>query len=180
MLASAVSTGSKIHVITTAVYGASLIILYSSSTLYHSFRSVRLKKLFNIFDHISIYYLIAGTYTPILVEAGGTAGILLLVLQWSTALAGTALKIFFAERFKLLSTLMYLAMGWMFVFEYESLASSLPQELLVYIIAGGVCYSVGVIFFLWEKLRFSHVIWHLFVLAGSIMHFFGIYFYILP
>ncbi len=179
MIIAASRAGADASLLSALIYGSSLILLYASSTLYHAFWPVRLKKLFKIFDHICIYFLIAGTYTPVLVHVGGRWGWSLLIAQWSTALAGTVLKIFYAGRFKVLSTSIYLVMGWLFVIGYHSLAAALPEGLFPWLLAGGVCYSVGVVFYLLKKLRFSHVVWHLFVLAGSIFHFFGIYRYIL-
>ncbi len=151
MIAHATKINSSIHLISISIYGTSLIMLYSSSMFYHAFWSVRLKKIFNIFDHISIYYLIAGTYTPILMTIPGNKTWLLLTLQWAIAFAGTIIKIFFTGRYKKLSTLLYLLMGWLFVIDYKTITSAMPDGLFPWMLCGGLCYSIGVIFYLWKN-----------------------------
>lgn len=162
-----------------AVYGGSLVLLYTASTLYHAARRPFLKKLFRTLDHCAIYLLIAGSYTPftllLLKESWGWA---LFNIVWSLAGIGIIFKIFFTYRFKILSTLIYLVMGWMVVVAAEPLMSRLPYEGLFWLIMGGLCYTIGVIFFALDSRRFFHAIWHLFVMGGSACHYFAILFYL--
>jgi len=163
------------------IYGSSLILLYGASTLYHSFQSPKAKHYLKIFDHAAIYILIAGSYTPFtLYVVKGFWGEMMLYIIWSIAVVGVIFKLFFVHRFKYFSTALYLGMGWLAMFTIQPLFENLPFHGLFLLIAGGLSYSFGVIFFLWEKLPFSHAIWHLFVLGGSTCHFFAILFYVLP
>lgn len=162
------------------VYGSSLVLLYLASTLYHSFHEPTLKHKLKIFDHAAIYVLIAGSYTPFtLYVIKGTWGIIMLASIWILAIAGVVFKLFFVQRFKIFSTILYLAMGWLALLAIQPLFQNLPYEGLFLLIAGGLSYSLGVIFFLWERLPFSHAIWHLFVLGGSVCHFFAVALYVL-
>lgn len=139
----------------------------------------KIKHLFRILDHASIYLLIAGSYTPfVLVTLNGTLGWTIFTIVWSLAFVGILFKWFFVHKFDLLSTLIYLLMGWMALLIVKPLYQLLPPGGLTYIVAGGLSYTVGVIFYIWERLRFSHVLWHLFVLSGSICHFFAVFFYV--
>jgi hemolysin III len=179
IVASGTQDAGKI--ITGTVYGSSLILLYAASTLYHSFQSPKAKHYLKIFDHAAIYILIAGSYTPFTLYAiKGTWGILMLISIWTIAISGVVFKLFFVNRFKYFSTALYLSMGWLALLAIQPLFQNLPFGGLFLLIGGGVFYSVGVIFYLWEKLPFSHAIWHLFVMAGSASHFFAILFYVLP
>lgn len=162
------------------VYGSSLVLLYLASTLYHSFHEPALKHKLKIFDHAAIYVLIAGSYTPFtLYVIKGDWGYILLAAIWALAIAGVIFKLFFVQRFKIFSTVLYLTMGWMALLAIQPLFQNLPYEGLFLLIAGGLSYSVGVIFFLWERLPFSHAIWHLFVLGGSVCHFFAVALYVM-
>jgi hemolysin III len=173
--------GDAWHIVTCSIYGATLVLLFGSSTLYHSFRSRRLKHVFRIIDHAAIYLLIAGTYTPFaLVKLRGRWGWGLFGVIWGLALAGIVFQIFFVHRFRLLQTLIYLAMGWLALFAAKPLLASVPLPGLLWLLAGGLFYSLGAVFYLWKKLPFHHGIWHLFVLAGSVCHYFAILFYVLP
>ncbi|MBT3394566.1 MAG: hemolysin III family protein [Waddliaceae bacterium] len=173
--------GTAMHIVSCSIYATTLVILYASSTCYHHSRSPRRKRFFHIMDHISIYLLIAGSYTPFaLVTLRGPWGWSLFGVVWGIALTGTIIKIFFTGRFDLLSTLLYLAMGWIVVIAVVPLVRNLAPSGLAYLIAGGLAYSLGVIFYLWEKLPFSHAVWHLFVLAGSVFHYYAIMFYVVP
>jgi len=173
--------GNVWHVVSFAVYGTTLVLLFTASTLYHSFKSPRIKDFLHIVDHSSIYLLIAGTYTPILIGAmRGWWGWSIFCFIWTFALVGIVLKIFFTGRFKVLSTIMYLAMGWTALIAVRPLIRVLPPWGLFWLVAGGVMYSVGVIFYMWKKLPYSHAIWHLFVFAASMCHFVCIMFYVLP
>ncbi len=169
--------GTTWHLVSFSIYGSTLILLYLSSTLYHSFTNVRIKNLFARFDHISIFLLIAGTYTPILLTSiRGIWGWTLFIIVWSLAIVGAVIRSIYLHRFRKLMVAVYLLMGWMFVIAGKQIYESLPPISLTFLFLGGLAYSGGVIFYMWRKLPYSHGIWHLFVLAGSILHFFAIYF----
>lgn len=173
--------GTVWHIVSFSIYGTSLVLLYLASTLYHSFTSERLKHIFKIFDHAAIYLLIAGTYTPFtLVLLHGTLGWTVFGVVWSLACIGVILKVFFVKRFNVLSTLCYIAMGWFIVVFIKPLAAALPTAGLYWLIAGGLFYTVGAIFYLWRKLPYNHMVWHLFVIAGSAAHFITVFYYVLP
>lgn len=163
-----------------AIFGASLVTLYTASTLYHSVsKEGRLKEMLKIFDHASIFLLIAGTYTPIAAIALiDGVGVTVLILIWSLALVGVIFKLFSTGKYEKVSVGLYLAMGWLVVFFGKSALGELSTEAVVLIAAGGLSYSLGVIFYLWEKLPFNHAIWHLFVLGGSVLHYLAILLYI--
>ena len=167
------------HIVSFSIYGSTLILLYLSSTLYHSFTKPRVKNLFARFDHVSIFLLIAGTYTPILLTSlRGVWGWSLFGIIWGLALVGAVIRSIYLHRFRKLMVAVYLLMGWMFVIAGKQIYLNLPSTSLNFLIWGGVAYSVGVIFYMWRKLPYSHGIWHLFVLAGSMLHFFAIYYII--
>jgi len=173
--------GTTSHVVSCTIFGVTLILLYSASTLYHSIQKPKAKSVLKIIDHSCIYLLIAGTYTPfLLVTLRGMLGWTMFGVIWVMAILGVAFKIFFVHRFKIISTVAYLIMGWIIIFVIKPLIHSLPSGGLILLVAGGLAYSLGVIFYVWNKLPFNHAIWHLFVLAGSICHFFAIMFYVLP
>ena len=172
-----VNHGDTLHVVSFSIYGSTLILLYLSSTLYHSFSSPRIKNLFARFDHVSIFLLIAGTYTPILLTSiRGVWGWTLFGIIWGLALVGAVIRSIYLHRFRKLMVAVYLLMGRMFVIAGKQVYLSLPPNSLMFLVLGGIAYSVGVIFYMWRKLPYSHGIWHLFVLAGSVLHFFAIYF----
>ena len=177
LISIAVKHGDIWHLVSFSIYGFTLVLLYLSSTLYHSFTKPRIKNLFARFDHISIFLLIAGTYTPILLTTiRGTRGWILFGIIWGLALTGAVVRSIYLHRFRKLMVAVYLGMGWMFVLAGKQIIMNLPSISLTYLVAGGLAYSIGVIFYLWRKLPYSHGIWHLFVLAGSMLHFFAIYF----
>ena len=165
------------HLVSFSIYGGTLVLLYLSSTLYHSFSSPHLKNLFARFDHVSIFLLIAGTYTPILLtNIRGVWGWSLFGIIWGLALSGAVIRSIYLHRFRKLMVAVYLLMGWMFLVAGKQVYLSLPSVSLTFLVLGGIAYSVGVIFYMWRTLPYSHGIWHLFVLAGSVLHFFAIYF----
>ena len=175
------SSGSALHIVSCSVYGVTLVTLYAASTLYHSFRAPRLKQAFQVVDHCSIYLLIAGTYTPFtLVMLRGGWGWSLFGLVWSLSFCGVIFKLFCINRFKILSTVVYVLMGWLAVVAIKPIFAMLPMGCIVLLFAGGLSYTVGVLFFAWERLPYNHAIWHLFVVAGSILHFLAVVFYVLP
>jgi len=174
-------SGDPTRVITACVFGVCLVLTYLASTLYHLLPVGRWKYRALILDHASIYLLIAGTYTPILlVTLDGGWGWSLFGVIWTAAAIGVVLKLFYVERYRLLSTMMYLAMGWMVVVATGPMLARMSVGGWTWLIAGGVAYTGGVVFFLWERLPFNHAIWHLFVIAGSVCHFLMILWYVLP
>ncbi|WP_404299313.1 hemolysin III family protein [Halomonas sp.] len=163
------------------LYGISLVLLYSVSTLYHSVRHPRLKRLFQLLDHCAIYLLIAGTYTPfLLVNLRGPTGWTLFAVVWTLALGGITCKLLWPHRFAALRVGIYLLMGWLILFAGAELAEKLPSTGLLLLIAGGLSYTLGVIFFAISTIPYNHVIWHLFVMGGSTCHYFAIYTSVLP
>lgn len=173
-------TSKPWHLFSVVVYGVSIIILFLASTSYHAISNKKRKHYFRIADHISIYLLIAGTYTPVLLIAlNHSLGWTLFWVVWSIALFGVVLKLFFTGKFEAFSTLLYLIMGWLIVFDYKTLTQVMPQQGINLLIAGGLCYTIGIIFYAIEKIPYNHVIWHLFVLAGAICHFFMIFCYVI-
>lgn len=162
------------------VYGLSIIILFTASTLYHAIKNDNRKYYFRIVDHISIYLLIAGTYTPVLlILLPDTLGWTLFWIVWGIAAFGVVLKLFFTGKFETFSTLLYLVMGWLIVFDFSTLSERIDNNGLLLLFAGGLFYTVGIVFYAIEKIPYNHVIWHFFVLAGAISHFFMIYGYII-
>jgi hemolysin III len=177
----AVLYGTPSQVISFTIYGVTLIVLYLASTLYHSFQHPQAKQVFKKFDHASIYLLIAGTYTPFLVIGiQGTWGWALLVIIWSLALIGISFKTFFIHRFKMVSVLTYILMGWLCIVALNEMLANIPAGGLIWLAAGGIFYTVGVIFYASKRIPYTHAVWHLFVLAGSICHFFAVLLYLAP
>ena len=173
--------GDAWRVVSFSIYGATLILLYLASTFYHSFQAPRVKKFFRVLDHSAIFLLIAGTYTPFtLVNLRGGWGWTLFGLIWGSAICGILLEIFFIDRFKTLSMAIYIAMGWLVILAFKPLLSAVPAGGMIWLGVGGLIYTLGVVFYLWERIPFNHAIWHLFVLGGSVCHFFCILFYVLP
>jgi hemolysin III len=175
LLMLALKENNTPKVVGTGVYGFSFLMVFTFSTLYHGFQHQRLKRTFKILDHISIYYLIAGTYTPlILIYQNNAFGMGLLIALWSLTFLGTIFKVFFCGRWEILSTIIYLMMGWSMLAGGSSFFHPMPLNVLYLVIAGGVLYSFGVIFYLWEKFFYSHAVWHSFVLVAAICHYLAI------
>ncbi len=173
--------GDVWRVVSFAVYGSSLILLYLASTLYHAFRNQRLKELFRIFDHAAIFLLIAGTYTPFtLVTLRGPWGWTLFGLVWACALAGVVTTVAFLKAPRWLPPALYIGMGWLVVIALKPLFAALSIPAIALMAAGGISYTGGVAFYLWDRLPFNHAIWHGFVLGGSVTHFLCILLYVLP
>jgi len=161
------------------IYGATLVIMYGSSTLYHAAKDGDLKRLFQKFDHSAIYFLIAGTYTPVmLVTVGGAEGWTIFGIEWGIALVGIALKFIYPGRFELFSLIAYLVMGWLIVFVFDTFRAHIDPQGFWLIVAGGVAYTGGILFYVKDTIHYFHTIWHLFVLAGSIFQFFAILLYV--
>ncbi|MDF2564409.1 MAG: hemolysin-III related [Massilibacillus sp.] len=172
---------SEWHLMSGAIYGGSLVLLYLASTLYHSFTNEKLKSLFKFFDHAAIYILIAGNYTPFaLIPLHGSFGWTIFGVIWSLAAIGILFKVFFVKKFRFFSTICYLLMGWFAVFIMKPLIAALSIEAIYWLIAGGVFYTVGAVFYLIKRIPYNHAIWHLFVLAGSAAHFIAVVNYVLP
>ena len=168
-------------IISFPIFGLSMIILYLASTLYHYSENPKIRYRLNIFDHAAIYVLIAGSYTPfVLVSLNGTEGYIIFSIVWSIALVGIIFKIFYTGRFDILSTILYLAMGWLIIFSSKSLLQSLDFNGLLWLISGGIAYTIGAILYSINKLKLNHAIFHVFVLLGTFCHFISVYFYVIP
>jgi len=164
-------SGAKEFLGATA-YGIGFLMVFGFSTLYHYVGDTRLKELMKVWDHISIYFMIAGTYTPLLLAfAAPDDARTMLWVVWGFAGAGTLFKIFFTGKYRLFSTAIYLAMGWLVIFSPDSFRDSLPDEQVWWLASGGACYSIGVVFYLVKRIPFHHAVWHLFVLAGAACHY---------
>ncbi len=167
--------GTVWHVVSFSIFGAMLVTLYLVSTLYHSFRSKKLKRLFRKFDHMSIFLLIAGTYTPFCLAAlDGYLGWTIFGVVWGCTILGIVLKALYTGKKEILSTIMYIALGWIVIFAIKPLYLTIPSLSFAFLIAGGIFYTLGTIFFSYDKIKYNHGIWHLFVMAGSIFHFFAV------
>ena len=180
MVVRAARSDDLYAIVAAAIFGASLVILYTMSTLYHALTPVGAKKIFRIFDHATIFLLIAGTYTPyLLVTMRGTVGWVLFCILWALTAIGIVFDAIMLERFHKIEMVLYVAMGWCIVVASKTLVASLAPGGLILLLAGGVLYTVGIIFYSLKKIRYMHSIWHLFVLAGSILHYFSVYLYVL-
>jgi hemolysin III len=181
LVAQAALRGDALHVTTSAVFGTTLVLLYVASTLYHAIPIAPAKRILRVLDHASIYLLIAGTYTPFcLGPLRGPWGWSLFALVWTGALAGVLFKSFAIGRAPIASVVLYVALGWSAVLVIGPLARSLPAAGMKLLVAGGLAYTLGLAFYAWRSLRFHHLIWHLFVLAGSILHYFAVLGHVLP
>ncbi len=173
--------GTARHIVGGSIFGAMLVLLYTMSTLYHSFRGPRVKAVFKVLDHNAIFLLIAGTYTPFcLGPLQGPWGWTLFGLVWGLAATGITFKSIFIHRMKFLSTAIYLLMGWIAVIAIVPLWRALSPHGLAWLFGGGLCYTAGAAFYAWRSLRFHHAIWHLFVVAGSACHFFAVLWHVIP
>ena len=173
--------GSARLIVSCSVFSATLILVYICSTLYHSLVRTRARHVFHILDHSSIYLLIAGTYTPFcLVSLRGTLGWTIFGVEWGLAVFGVIFKCFAVGKYEVASALVYLGQGWVAVFAVKPLIHSLGWHGLMWMGAGGVAYTLGIVFFALDRLRYFHALWHLFVLAGSMAHYFAILFYVVP
>ena len=181
LVALAAVHGTARHVVACSIYGSTLILLYLSSTLYHSIWHQKTKQIFEIIDHSAIYLLIAGTYTPFtLIALDGGWRWSLFGIVWGLAVLGVVFKAFYINRFPAISMGVYLGMGWLCVVAVKPLLENLTTSGFLCLLAGGISYTVGTIFYGWAALPFHHAIWHLFVMGGSVCHFFSVMFLILP
>ena len=180
LVTNAIVYGDVRHIVSFSIFGTSLIILYAASTFYHSVKKLELRRILKIIDHASIYILIAGTYTPFtLVTLNGALGWWIFGISWSLASIGIILKLFFTGRYNFISTLMYVLMGWVIIFAIKPLLNILPFEGFLWVLAGGISYTIGAILYGIRKIKFNHAIFHLFVLTGSFCHFMSVYFYVI-
>ena len=169
------------HIMTFAIFGGSLALLYAASTSYHSAKTPKLRHKFRILDHAAIYILIAGTYTPFtLITLKGTLGWVLFGVAWGMALTGIVLKLFFTGRYNKTSTAMYIFMSWIVVVAIKPLIANLPIEGFFWLLGGGISYTIGAVFYSIERIKFNHAIFHLLVLIGSFCHFISVFNYVLP
>jgi hemolysin III len=180
MVVFAAQKGSAIHVISCTVYGVTLVVLYASSTMYHALPSGRGKRVFGILDHAAIFLLIAGTYTPFaLITLNGGWGWSLFAVIWGLAIGGIVLEAVSRGRVRRIQLLLYVVMGWGIVGAARPLLRELAAPGLVLLLAGGLAYTLGIVFFVWKR-PFHHAVWHLFVLGGSVCHFFAVLLYVIP
>ncbi|MFK8014113.1 MAG: hemolysin III family protein [Gammaproteobacteria bacterium] len=181
MLAVSISVADPWRIVASSVYGASMITLFLASTLYHSARGETRRRKLKLFDHCAIYLLIAGTYTPFMLVAMRTqTGWWLFGAVWTLALVGVLSKLFFGHRFPKLSLFSYLLMGWLVILAGPQIAAAIGGGGMKWLVAGGVCYTIGAVFYAVKRIAFNHVIWHLFVLAGGACHFLAVVWYVLP
>tara|TARA_B100000809_G_C14929023_1_gene456231 strand:+ start:123 stop:782 length:660 start_codon:yes stop_codon:yes gene_type:complete len=172
--------GNAYHVVSFTIFGSSLVVLYAASTLYHNSKKEKVRARLNIFDHASIFILIAGTYTPyVLVSLNGLMGWILFGITWGAAAIGVTLKIFYIGKYEKLSTVLYVLMGWIIIIAIKPLIENLPTEGLFWLFTGGISYTIGAVLFSLKRLKLNHAIFHFFVLIGSVSHFISIYFYVL-
>jgi len=173
--------GDAWHVVSVSVYGATLVLLYSASTFYHALPAPRAKSVFRTLDHAAIYLLIAGTYTPfMLVNLRGGWGWALFGVVWGLAVLGIVLEAVAKQRVRILSVVLYLGLGWLVAIAVKPLVQSVEPGGLVLLVAGGLAYSVGVVFYSWKRLPYHHAVWHVFVMAGSLFHFFAVLLFVIP
>jgi hemolysin III len=180
-LIAVAARGTVWQLVSCSVFAATLMLVYICSTLYHSLMRTRARHVFHILDHASIYLLIAGTYTPFcLVSLRGPLGWTIFAIEWGLAVAGVIFKCFAVDRFEVASALVYLAQGWVAVVAVVPLVHTIGWHGLMWMGAGGIAYTLGIVFFAFDRLRYFHALWHLFVLAGSVAHYFAILFYVVP
>ena len=180
MVVRAAGSGDAYSIVSAAIFGASLVILYTMLTLYHALASPKAKKVFRIFDHATIFLLISGTYTPyLLVSLRDSVGWIIFFVLWGLTAFGVTMDALMLDKFRKIEMLLYVGMGWCIVIASGNLVASLERNGLILLFAGGVFYTVGIIFYALKKVRYMHSVWHLFVLAGSIFQYFSIYLYVL-
>ncbi len=173
--------GDAWHVVSSAIYGSTLVLLYTASTLYHGIPHERAKPILQKLDHAAIFLLIAGTYTPFtLVTLNGAWGWTLFGMVWGLAIIGTWIELWGSKGMQRWSLALYLLMGWLVVIAFKPLVGNLASGGLALLVSGGLAYTLGAAFYAWERLQWNHAIWHLFVLAGSVLHFMAVFFYVIP
>lgn len=179
LVVRALGTGDPWRVVSFTIFGISMVLLYTASTLYHALIPPRARHVFQVLDHALIYVLIAGSYTPfLLVSLRGGWGWSMFGVVWGLAVVGVVFKTMFVGRFRLVSTLMYLGLGWMSLIAIKPMIANVPTGGLLWMLAGGIAYSLGTIFYMWKGLKYHHAVWHVFVLVGSACHFQAVYGYL--
>ena len=177
LIIRAVSLGNTLDIVSFTIFGAALVLMYTTSSIFHALKWNKAKEIFEILDHSVIYVLIASTYTPfLLIVVGGKEGITLLVIEWLICILGIVFKSFFVQKFVVFSTLLYIIMGWLVVFVWSDLLASISNLSLIFLILGGLFYTIGTLFYMWRLFKYHHLVWHIFVIFGSIAHFFSVYF----
>ena len=177
LIIRAVSLGNTLDIVSFTIFGAALVLMYTTSSIFHALKWNKAKEIFEILDHSVIYVLIASTYTPfLLIVVGGKEGITLLVIEWLICILGIVCKSFFVQKFVVFSTLLYIIMGWLVVFVWYDLLANINNLSLVFLILGGLFYTIGTLFYMWRLFKYHHLVWHIFVIFGSIAHFFSVYF----
>jgi hemolysin III len=168
--------GTAWHIVSFTLFGFTMLLMYTSSTLLHAFpEGSKVKNLFEIFDHSSIYFFIAGTYTPYMfIAVKGSLGWTIFGIVWGMAIGGAVFKSFFVKKFLFTSTVLYVLMGWLIVFAWKPLTEYMVPAGLTYLMIGGLLYTLGSVFYIWRGFKFHHAVWHIFVIGGSIMHFFSV------
>ena len=177
LIIRAVSLGNTLDIVSFAIFGTALVLMYTTSSIFHALKWNKAKEVFEILDHSVIYVLIASTYTPfLLIIVGGKDGITLLVIEWLICILGIVFKSFFVQKFVVFSTLLYIIMGWLVVFVWNDLLANISNISLFFLILGGILYTIGTLFYMWRLFKYHHLVWHIFVIFGSIAHFFAVYF----
>ena len=177
LIIRAVSLGNTLDIVSFTIFGAALVLMYTTSSIFHALKWNKAKEIFEILDNSVIYVLIASTYTPfLLIVVGGKEGITLLVIEWLICILGIVFKSFFVQKFVVFSTLLYIIMGWLVVFVWYDLLANISNLSLVFLILGGLFYTIGTLFYMWRPFKYHHLVWHIFVIFGSIAHFFSVYF----
>lgn len=175
LIVAATTTGTAWHIVSFSIFGSTLILLYLASTLYHAIPVAKAKRFLKTLDHSAIFLLIAGTYTPFMLGSlRGVLGWSIFGVIWGLAIAGVVLKCCFVYRFKRLSLAIYIGMGWLCLLAGREMLAKLPATSLIFLTLGGMAYTAGVIFYAWKRLPYGHAIWHLFVVTGSVLHFFSV------
>ena len=179
LVTRAIRQGNIWHIVSFSIFGVSLCVLYAASTFYHNSKEPELRSKLRVFDHASIYVLIAGTYTPYtIVTLNGLTGWVIFGISWGLAISGIILKLFFTGKYDFISTLMYVFMGWIIIFAIKPLLINLSSDGIFWLIAGGISYTLGAVIYSIKKIKFNHAIFHIFVLIGSGCHFLSIYLYV--
>lgn len=167
--------GTAWHVVSFTLFGTTMVLLYTSSTLVHALRPGRAKDFFEIMDHSAIYFFIAGTYTPYMfIAVKGSLGWTLFGIAWGLAIGGTIFKSFFVKKYLFTSTSLYVVMGWLIVFAWKDMAANIHPTGFLLLVIGGLLYTVGAVFYMWKLFKHHHAVWHLFVLGGTVCHFFSV------
>ena len=179
MIVKIMGTNSRVSLTGALIFGFSMILLYSSSTFYHLSKGPLVKRLLRIMDHSTIYFLIAGTYTPVLLTVGGGAGWTIFGIEWGLTILGITFTLLFWDKYGILHVLFYIIMGWMAVFIWNPLMEAVTNQFIILMISGGLSYTLGTIVYAMKKMPFHHAVWHLFVLAGSILLFLAIYLHLM-